>query len=91
MNKLLLLILVIVLVYFVFNNKQESFSQLGALQQLYAKGPQDFYLTTDNEKYMLPVYYGGWGWRSPYRYGVWNQPTRLSKYYDPIFGFYPYY
>jgi len=90
MNKLIILVFILALVYLVFNNKQESFSQLGALQQLYAKGPQDYYLTTDNDKYVLPVYYGGWGWRRPYIFGPWNEPTRLNKYYDPIFGFFPY-
>ncbi len=89
MNKTILLIFVIIIAYYFLDySNSDSFSALGALTQLYAKGPSDLYLTSDTEKYVYPPYFGNspW-WGYPYMYPVWNVPTRLNNYS----GFYPYY
>ena len=61
------------------NDKKEGYS-MGALTQLYAKGPQDTYLTGDAWKYIPPYYYN-YGW------GPYHMPTRHGKlnyyYYRP--------
>jgi len=68
MNKqLIILIVLFIAVLILFYNKQEH---AGALMQLYAKGPQDYYLTGDTD-YYIPYYYP-----PPYMY-FWNQPTRF--------------
>lgn len=61
--------------------KKEKFA--GALTQLYAKGPEDVYLTSGIQKY-IPPYFGDYGF-------LWNQPTRLAyPYYYPTYGIFPY-
>jgi hypothetical protein len=72
MNLILLFVLIILLYLFKCNsiNSIESFS--GALQQLYAKGPQDVHLTSG--KYVPPSF--------PHM--LWNNPTRLQNYYPPL-------
>lgn len=57
----------------------------GALTQLYAKGPQDTYLTVNSEKY-IPEY---WWNQYPFFYHAWNIPTRSSQYYYPLYGIFP--
>ena len=54
----------------------------GAMTQLYAKGPQDSYLTYDTDKYIPPyLYWNRW---------LWNAPTRLSYPYTyPMYGIFP--
>ena len=77
----LLIIFVIVLAIVLFTSKgqNEGYSQ-AALLQLYAKGPQDTYLTGDAWKYIPPYYYN-YGW------GPFNMSTRFGKmnyyYYRP--------
>lgn len=51
----------------------------GALTQLYAKGPQDRYLTVGTEKYVPP--------ELTFNEMYWNMPTRLAYPY----GYYPFY
>jgi hypothetical protein len=67
---LLLLVLILVVLYLI--NKRENYA--GALTQLYAKGPQDYYLTG------YPTYYNPYYYRYPYYYPyVWNMPTRINR------------
>ena len=64
----------------VFIRERETFA--GAMTQLYAKGPQDSYLTVGTDKYIPPYLYGS-RW-------LWNMPTRLaSPYYYPLLGIFP--
>ncbi len=69
---IILAILVAAIAWVMFEyDKSENYSQ-AALIQLFAKGPQDTYLTGDAWKYIPPFYYYGW----PY---AWNMPTRVRK------------
>jgi hypothetical protein len=82
MSRIIIILLLVILLAVLYNcHNKDTFSALGALQQLYAKDNQDLYLTTDTEKYTVPVY--GRHYLSP-----WNMPTRLNKYYEPLFGYY---
>lgn len=88
---IILLIFLFILIIF-FDKTKSSFFSIenfggGALTQLYAKGPQDLYLTTNAEKY-IPEYLGGY--YNPYNYFRWNVPTRFNRYYYPLFGMFPY-
>jgi len=66
--------------------KKESFAtQGGALEQLYAKGPEDVYLTTNTEKYVPEFWWGD----NPYKYWTFNMPTRYSNYFQPLYNVYP--
>ena len=87
MNKLILFLISTIVVYILLQDMNpDKFSALGALTQLYAKGPQDMYLTPDSYGYnFYPYHY------SPYRYMMWNMPTRLNNYYYPRNGYYPFY
>lgn len=86
---IIIIILILAIAYYYY--KYEKFSSLGALTQLYAKGPQDLYLTSDTEKY-VPELWGGWfGFNYPPVYSPWNYPTRIDKYYYPLFGIFPKY
>ena len=58
--------------------KIEGFS--GALTQLYAKGPQDTYLTNDAYKYLYFLH-------PPLVEFIWNNPTRINNY--PLYGIFP--
>lgn len=75
------IILILLLVIICWRINKENFA--GALTQLYAKGPQDLYLTGNVEKYIPPFLVDN-GF-------MWNQPTRLAyPYYYPLWGIYPY-
>jgi hypothetical protein len=68
---------VISIIFMIRNNILEKFSSQGALTQLYAKGPQDLYLSGDAWKHLY--------WQYPFGYPnfIWNNPTRLNNnYYD---------
>jgi hypothetical protein len=73
---IVIFIIIVLLLIFLYVHK-ENFS--GALLQLYAKGPQDYYLTGDGDTfpYYYPVY-------NPYYYpyyvypSIWNQPTSFK-------------
>ncbi len=67
----LYIILIVIIGYLLFNKKQEN--QSGALLQLYAKGPQDDYLTYPN--FYFPPYYG-YGYNNHF---MWNMPTRFTR------------
>ena len=86
----LLLIVLGIIVLILFQTQNYEHMGTGALIQLYAKGPQDAYLTTDTEKYYNPFYYP---YAYPYAYQytnlytnpynwIWNMSTRTT---------YPYY
>ena len=64
----------------------ENFSN-GALIQMYAKGPEDSYLTSNTDKY-VPEYYIG---LLPWKYYLWNEPARFNKYFAQPYGMFPYY
>jgi hypothetical protein len=68
---LIILFLLVVLYCYNTTNKEKF---VGALQQLYAKGPQDMYLTTNTGKYVYPHF--------PHM--IWNNPTRLKNYYPQL-------
>lgn len=76
------LFIIIILVY-LFRDRIDTFSA-GTLTQLYAKGPQDLYLTGGDTYKYIPPYFTGFEW-------IWNNPTRLSSAYYPLYGIYPYY
>ena len=78
---LLLTLFAIFFIVIFFNRCKEHFGE-GALTQLFAKGPEDSYLTYDTDKY-VPEYWGG---IAPWRYSLWNAPTRLSSYYYPFYS-----
>lgn len=86
----LLVIVVLVIIYLYLRNRninKEHYGS-GALLQLYAKGPQDRYLTADADKY-IPYWF--------YPSSVWNNPTRYGRnwYYPYMFyapnSYYPYF
>ena len=52
----------------------------GALTQLYAKGPQDTYLSEDAYKYL-------YFFHPPLVEYIWNNPTRINNY--PLYGMFP--
>ena len=87
-KSLIIFIIIIVIIYIKYNNYDEQF---GALTQLYAKGPQDMYLTGNS--YILPYnpiypYYGYYGYfRSPYNRSPYNRsPYFRSPYFrSPYF------
>jgi len=76
----IILLLLVTAVIFLYK-RHEGFgsSDGGALIQLYAKGPQDTYLTGDTEKYIPEYLYGIY----PYGYYLWNIPTRYQSEYYP--------
>ena len=77
MTKIVLLIVLFIILLLVFYNKNEH---AGALMQLYAKGPQDYYLTGTDELY--PYYY--FPYYYPYYYPYYSRyyyPTRLRRRY----------
>jgi hypothetical protein len=88
-----IIIVILFIIVILYDKHEEQFA--GALMQLYAKGPQDMYLTGLNNRNMYqsdyiyypynPLYplagYYGYGYhRSPY---LWNQPTRYKHNYAP--------
>jgi len=84
MNQVVIFLIVTVVIYFLIQDMNpDTFSAMGALTQLYAKGPQDMYLTPD-------IYNYNYGYL-PYRHMMWNMPTRLNNYYYPRNGYYPFY
>jgi hypothetical protein len=86
---IIIILIIIFTVFYLYDKNDEKFA--GALMQLYAKGPQDLYLTglknnrglykSDfiyypyNPLYPIAGYYGYGYHRSPY---LWNQPTRYK-------------
>lgn len=83
-----LLIIIVSLIVILFliiktnKNKIENFSSMGALTQLYAKGPQDTYLTNNDYVHYPPPYLPHF---------LWNNPTRLYYRPYPLFGAFPIY
>ena len=82
MNLIIVIILIVIAYLFLTNDKQIEGIGTGALIQLYAKGPQDTYLSGDAAKY--------WPYWGPYYYYGWRpfwQPTRFGRmnynYYRP--------
>lgn len=79
---LLLVIVAIIILYRFFtavNDVDEKFS--GALVQLYAKGPQDLYLTGDVEKYIPELWWQYFPNANPYRpHLFWNISTHRPSY-----------
>lgn len=89
---IIIAILVCVMIYNTYNEKPNNPEPMGALTQLYAKGPQDTYLTSDIEHY-IPAYGYGYGVYPRYIWGngiypsIWNNPTRYNNGY-PYYGIY---
>jgi hypothetical protein len=52
------------------DDNKENF--LGAMTQLYAKGPEDINLTVNTERYVPEFMYPFWSY--------WNMPTRVNRY-----------
>lgn len=78
-----LLILFLFMVFLILSiNTKEGFAGQGALMQLYAKGPQDAYLTDSN--YIYPWYY------NILPQFIWNNPTRYYNNYLYDIRGYPY-
>lgn len=78
---IIIICVVLLIALGIFIYKNETFA--GAMVQMYAKGPEDHYLTTDTDQYIPPYFYGS-NW-------FWNAPTRLSRPYYPLYGIYPNY
>ncbi len=73
----IIIVIIIALAIFLLYNYKENFA--GALLQLYAKGPQDYYLTGDNYSYYNPYYYYGRYYPRYYIYpSIWNMPTSFK-------------
>ena len=77
----IIIFIIIALGIFLLYNHKETFA--GALLQLYAKGPQDYYLTGDtNLSYNYPYYYPYYFGRYYPRYymypSIWNMPTSFK-------------
>ena len=89
MNYLLYGLIIFILIIIIYKLYQKYYTVEGygggALTQLYAKGPQDTYLTFDTEKY-IPEYW--WNY-PPFHYYKWNIPTRYNNYYYPLYGIFP--
>lgn len=83
----IMIIIIVLIVLFCLYKKYESFgsSDGGALIQLYAKGPQDVYLTGNVEKYVPEYLYGLY----PYGYYLNGEPERYQAEYYPRNGHYP--
>jgi len=64
----------------IINSNVERYSE-GAMTQMYAKGPEDVYLTVGTDRNMMPL-----TWEFP---NIWNIPNR---YYlnDPFYNIYGY-
>lgn len=71
---ILFIVIALLALLLISTRKKEKYNQ-GALIQLFAKGPQDTYLTGDAWKY-IPWYYGSYPYYSYGRYWPWNIPTR---------------
>lgn len=86
MKTFIIFVLIFLFIHVYKINNQEHF---GALTQLYAKGPQDSYLTVGTDRY-VPEYWGYYGppWYQRHMF-VWNQPTRISPNYYPLYGVFP--
>lgn len=70
-----------------YNIEIEEHYGSGALVQLYAKDPQDTYLTDDAYKYLYYYPYGYFNY--PYVESVWNNPTRYTYgYYGYPYNYY---
>jgi hypothetical protein len=65
----LFIFLVILILFYVYSPIIEGYN-MGALTQLFAKGPQDSYLTETNGYYYPYMPYP--------RQMIWNNPTRLQ-------------
>ena len=84
----LIIIAVLLVIYLCLRNRNKEHYGSGALMQLYAKGPQDTYLTGDATKYIPYWYYPMSLWNNPTRYGSsWYYPY---MYYSPN-SYYPYF
>ena len=83
MNKtfIIILLIIIIVIFKIIKNKYRDEKFAGALTQLVAKGPMDFYLTTGNEKYVYP--YHSYYYTYPQMY--FNMPTRVFPYYYPFY------
>ena len=76
-KKTILIIIIILIILFLYRYKENN---TGALVQLYAKGPQDYYLTGTDGLY--PYYY--FPYYFPYYYPYYSRyyyPTRLRRRY----------
>jgi hypothetical protein len=62
---LYILLVGLIVIIIVYRYRYELYGD-GALIQLYAKGPEDMYLTGDAYKYIPPVFYNYY-WNYPYR------------------------
>jgi hypothetical protein len=70
-----------------YRDKLEEYFSNAALNQLFSKGPEDSYLTHDTDKY-VPEYTPG---LFPWRYYLWNAPTRIGTDFANPYGIFPYY
>ena len=77
-NRIIIIIILLIILFLLYKHQQEKYGS-GALLQLYAKGPQDRYLTY-NPVYPYYGYYGYGPLRSPF---LWNEPTRFRHNHAP--------
>lgn len=69
--------IILISIAIIFLSDKEPFA--GAMVQMYAKNPEDTYLTSNIEQY-IPPYFNNTNW-------YWNAPTRIQDY--PLYGIYP--
>ena len=69
-----------------FKNYAEHYNS-GTLLQLYAKGPQDRYLT--NSDYIWPYYYFNPSYYGGYRHSYYNHPYNQYRSYRSYGGYRP--
>jgi len=76
-----ILFISLILVIYIKYCSKEPF--IGAMNQLYSKGPMDLYLTNNSEKHLDPCYKDTHN-PFPHTPFVWNNPSRIRipYYYD---------
>ena len=73
MNIIIIIVLVLI-VFLLYKKHNEKYT--GAFLQLYAKGPQDLYLT-GAPFHRVPYHYPYYPYYSRFNRFLWNQPTRF--------------
>jgi hypothetical protein len=77
-----IIVLIILVLFFIFESREMEKISQGALTQLVAKGPQDSYLTVGTEKYWHPYFYPWWWFRWPSYSYIGN--VKPYNYYNPF-------
>ncbi len=74
---IIIFLLIFIISIFILNKQEDTFA--GAMTQMYAKGPEDNYLTDGTERRFIPPY------------NMFYNPTRWIPEYPYYPNYYPYY